>query len=135
MPTDGTDVKMYLRTHGSLGVEKEVDDYSTWVFKTETSVVYDAHLNPVYKTRPINYPVIFHTMGLQFVPDNNEPTRYNISKINIKQIDKTSGAITYQENREYFYEYNTAGLPTVMRVKTDVPGSAVEYNKYVFIYE
>lgn len=135
IPPDSYKSLSYLQTHTVFGISMETFDQAATTKKTEKQFFYDGKTNPVYKTRPANYPVIQTDNGLQFVPENNEPQPGNVSKAIIKYIDKATGTVTYTETRNYLYEYNAAGLPTVMRVKTDIAGSPVYFNKYIFVYQ
>jgi len=133
-PTDMYSSSIYLRTYNSFGIVTETEGGVTTP-AYQRQYFYNDKINPVYKTRPCNYPVIYTGNGLQFMPDNHETAPYNFSKITLKQYDPTSGALISTENREYLYEFNASGLPIVMRVKTDLPSSHIDYNKYIFVYQ
>lgn len=104
--------------------------------KWDVQFFYDTTLNPVYKSRPVNDRLRGgYSSPLQFVPDNTEPARNNITKIITKTYELSSGTLLSTTTRDLSYEYNASGQPVVMRVKTNDPVRLAVYNKYIFIYQ
>jgi hypothetical protein len=104
--------------------------------KWDVQFFYDTTVNAVYKSRPVNDRLTGgNSSPLQFVPDNTEPARNNITKIITKTYELSSGTLLSATTRDLSYEYNTAGQPVVMRVKTNDPVHLALYNKYIFIYQ
>jgi len=128
--TSASGRKTFLTKDGSNNIIKQVPENST----TATEIVYDNHLNPLYKTS-VGYPYLMNSTYLCFFSGVNITVqKNNFTKVSTNTYDAAGTTILNSYNKNFNITYKANGQPSVIRIATTPTPVASDKYKYLFYY-